>query len=52
MLKSHLLKSNHRVLRKNKVDTYFLPDHSATVLRAKMSTSPNEHTLYITLLCV
>ncbi len=30
VFKSHLMKSNHRVLRKNKVDTYgapvFLPD--------------------------
>jgi hypothetical protein len=47
MLKSHLIKSVHRVLRKNKVDTYFLPDHSATVLRAKMGTNPHEHSLYI-----
>ncbi len=34
---SHLLKSSHRVFRKNKVDTYrapvFAPDYNATVLR-------------------
>jgi hypothetical protein len=33
MLKSHLIKSNHRVLRNNKVNTYgvsiFAPDYSA-----------------------
>jgi len=33
---SHLIKSRHGVLRKNKVDTYrapvFAPDYSATVL--------------------
>ncbi len=38
--KSRLLKSNHRVLRKNGVDTYeepvFAPDFSATVLAAQL----------------
>ncbi len=42
MLKSPLIKSNHRILRKIKwiVDTYgvpaFAPDYSATDLAAKM----------------
>jgi hypothetical protein len=44
MLKSHLLKSNHRVLRKNKVDTYeapvFAPDYHAILLTAKMCLLP------------
>jgi hypothetical protein len=39
MFKSHQIKSNHIVLRKNDVDTYrapvFGPDYSATVLAAK-----------------
>ena len=50
MLKSHTIKSNHRVLRKNKVDTYgapvFAPDYSTTVLAA-MFTYSNEHSMYI-----
>ncbi len=41
MFKSHYkIKSDHRVLRKNLVDTYgapvFAPDYSAPVLAAKM----------------
>ena len=40
MLKNHKIKSNHRVLSKNKVDTYgppvFAPDYSATGLASKM----------------
>ncbi len=40
MFKNHLIKSNHRVLRKNEVVTYeppaFAPDYSATGLAAKM----------------
>jgi hypothetical protein len=39
MSKSHNIKSNHSVLRKNEVDTYgakvFGPDYSTTVLTAK-----------------
>ncbi len=45
MFKSHLIKSNHRVLRKNEVDTYgaqvFANDYSAIVLEAKMCTTSN-----------
>jgi hypothetical protein len=41
----------HRVLRKNKVDTYgasfFAPDYSAAVLAAKMCTNSNDHTIFI-----
>ncbi len=51
MFKSNLIKSNHRVLMKNKVDTYgapvFAPDYGATVLAAKMSTNSHQHYLYI-----
>ncbi len=40
MFKSHHIKSDHRVLRKNLVDTYgapvFAPDYSATGLASKM----------------
>jgi len=40
MFKNHLIKSNHRVLKKNEVYTYgspfFAPDYSATGLAAKM----------------
>ena len=50
MLKSYLIKSNHRVLRKNEVDTYeapvFAPEHSVTILAAKMSSNYNEHSTY------
>ncbi len=49
--KIYLIKSNHRVLRKNKVDIYgasiFVPDNCATVLAAKMFTNSHEHSLYI-----
>jgi hypothetical protein len=42
MFKSHLIQSNHRVPRKNEVDTYgvpvFAPDYSTTVLSARMCT--------------
>ncbi len=48
VLKSHLIKSTHRVPRSYVVDTYgaqvFAPDYSATVLAAKMSSS-NEHSM-------
>ncbi len=51
MLNSHLLKSNHRVLRKNTVDTYgFAPDYSATVYAAKMCTNSYEAFMYISFL--
>jgi hypothetical protein len=50
-LKSNLIKSNHKVLRKNDVDTFeapvFAPNYSATVLAAKMCTNFNEHFMYI-----
>jgi hypothetical protein len=40
MFKSHKIKSDHRVLRKNYVDTFgapvFAPDYSATGLASKM----------------
>jgi hypothetical protein len=40
MFKSHDVKSDHRALRKNKVETYgapaLAPDYSATGLAAKM----------------
>ncbi len=43
MLKNHQTKSNHKVQRKNYVDTYgwhvFAPDDSATGLAAKMLTN-------------
>jgi hypothetical protein len=49
MLKSNLIKSNYRVLRKNKVDTQealvFGPDYSTTVIAAKMSTNSNENSV-------
>jgi hypothetical protein len=52
MLKSHYIKSNHRVLRKTKEDTYggpvFAPDYNATLLAAKICTNSHEHsTMYI-----
>jgi hypothetical protein len=41
MFKSHKIKSIHRVLRINKVDTYgatvFAPDYSTTVLATKLA---------------
>jgi hypothetical protein len=44
MFKHQLIKSNHRVPRKNKVEIYgtivFAPDDSATVLTAKMCITP------------
>ncbi len=43
MFKSHEIKWNLRVLRKNKVDTYgahvFVPDYRATILAGKMCTN-------------
>jgi hypothetical protein len=56
MFKSHLIKSNHRVLRKNEVDTYgapvFASDYSTTVLATKMCTNSNEHSMYNRFLCL
>ncbi len=50
MHNSHILKSNHRVLQKNEVDTYgapvFAADYSMTVIAAQMCTNPNE-SMYI-----
>ncbi len=44
------MKSHHRVIRKNKLDTcgtpVFAPDYSATVLAAKMFTNSNDHSMY------
>jgi hypothetical protein len=48
------LKSNHRVPRKNKVDTHGTPVLHlivAPVLVAKMCTTSNEHSMYIRFLC-
>jgi hypothetical protein len=54
-LKSNQIKSGHRVLRKNLVDTYgapvFASDYSTSVLVAKMRTNSDEHSMYITFLC-
>jgi hypothetical protein len=51
IFKSHLINSNHRFPRKNKVDTYgaqvFAPDQSAAVLAAKMCTFSHEHSMDI-----
>ncbi len=47
MFKSHLIKSNHTVQRKNKVGTYGAPDYSATVLAAQKSANSNEQSVYI-----
>jgi hypothetical protein len=51
MFKSYKINPNHRVLKKNEVNTYglpvFAPDYRATVLGAKMCTNSNEHSMYI-----
>ncbi len=39
MFKCHLIKSNYRVLGKNKEDTSFAPNYFATFLEAKMCTN-------------
>jgi hypothetical protein len=43
--------SNHRVLKKNEVDSYggliFAPDDSDTILAAKVCTKSNEHSIYV-----
>ncbi len=55
MFKSHLIKSNDRVLRKNEVDTYgapvFAPDHKTSSTTAKMCTLSFGHCIYIEFLC-
>ncbi len=51
MFKSHKIKFNQRVLRKNEVVTYgtpiFAPDHSAIILSAKMCTNSIKYYIYI-----
>ncbi len=51
MFKSHQIKSNHRVLLKNKVNTYkaqvCAPNHSTTALAAKMGANTNQESMYI-----
>jgi hypothetical protein len=53
MFKNHTIKSNHKVLKKNELDTYgppvFAPDYRATVLAENLT--PNEHYMYIRFLC-
>jgi hypothetical protein len=50
MFKSHQIKSNHRVLRKNEVEIYgapvFATDYSAIVLAAIICTNSNVHCMY------
>jgi len=45
MFKGHAIKSNHRFLGKNKVDTYGSTDYSDTVLAAKICTNSHEHSM-------
>jgi len=51
MFKSHQINTNHKVLRKNEVDTYgapvFAPDYSPIVSVAKTCTNSDEHSMYI-----
>jgi hypothetical protein len=51
MFKNHLIKSNHRAPRKNKVDTLwstsFAPDYTTTVLAAKKYKYSYEHSMFI-----
>jgi len=55
MLESHKIKSNHSVLGKNVVDTYwapvFAPDYSTTALAANMCTKLQDHSRCIRFLC-
>jgi hypothetical protein len=50
MFKSCQIKSNYKVPKKNKIDTYEAPvfavDYSGTVLVAKICTNSNEHSMY------
>ncbi len=54
MFKNYYIKSNHRVPRKNEVDTYgppdFAPEYNATGIAAKCVLNPNEHSMYISFL--
>jgi hypothetical protein len=56
MFQSHEIKSNHRVLRKNKEHTYgaqsVAPDYTASVLATQMCSNTNEHSMYIRFLCI
>jgi hypothetical protein len=45
MFKGCAIKSNHRVLGKNKLDTYGSTVYSTTVLAAKICTNSNEHSM-------
>jgi hypothetical protein len=51
MFKSHKIKLDHKVLRKNKIAAHgvsvFAPDYSASVLAAKMCTNSDEHSMNI-----
>ncbi len=40
MFDTQLIKSNHRVLRRNKADTYGAPDYGATFLASKIGINP------------
>jgi hypothetical protein len=50
MFKSHQIKSYHRVLRKNKVDTNGISVFARDIA-AKMCINSNEHSMYIRCLC-
>ncbi len=52
MFKSEVIKSNHRFLGKNKVDTYGAADYSATDLAAKICTNSHENSTLIRFLCL
>jgi hypothetical protein len=54
VFKSHLIKSNHRVIEKNKVDAYGAPalQMIITLQFAKMFTNSHEHSMYIRFLCL
>jgi hypothetical protein len=51
MFKIHEIKSNHRIRRKNEVDTggapVFALDYNNTVLVTKMCNNFSEHSIYI-----
>ncbi len=51
LFKSHKIISNHRALRKNRVDTHgapvFAPNYSASDLAVKMCSNSNKHFMYI-----
>ncbi len=56
MFQSHQIKSNHRVLRKNKEHAYraqsVASDYTASVLAVQIYTNTNEHSMYIRFLCI